>query len=145
MENLASKDILNASPATSMRLVLPTAAMIYTVLGHLYRAVDSDTKAIKSYAFAVRLDPLMWEATEALCHYGIDLKVENMYKHLSAECLPGATSLGLDENGPDPMFSFNRSSASNAISNPPEPPRIFYQAKFYGIFQPKTQFNDSRI
>lgn len=108
-KNLETKSIPNASTATSARLVLPTAAMIHTALGHLYRAVDADVKAIKSYAMAIRLDPLLWEATEALCHYGIDLKVDNIYAHLSVD-----------------IVSDPNSSSESKTSGPPAPPPHFF-------------------
>lgn len=110
-KNLPSGTQSNASSSTSNRLVLPTAAMIHTVMGHLYKALDSDVKAIRSYALALRLDPLLWEAAESLCHYGVDLEINNIYKHLTVDVLPNKNEF---ENFP------NANSESFSSEKPPQ-------------------------
>lgn len=135
-ENMPTSTDPEASSATGARLILPTAAMIHTLMGQLYKAIEADAKAIRSFALALRLDPLLWEAAEALCHYGVDLQVGNIYKHITLDVLPVDSQAANHEVEQDafladklatstPSFSFGKHNNSadpfNFYANIPTP------------------------
>lgn len=122
--NTPTVSIENASSATPNRLIKPTPAMIHAILGHLYKANDLDFKAIKSYAFALRLDPLLWEAANGLCQLCADLKISNIYRHLKITNIPAyyaSNEKTSDENEKDSStfaFKLNLDPFNSESSRP---------------------------
>lgn len=57
----------------SRRQHLPDAAAIYCLQGKLWQAHHDSTKAIESYAEALKLNPFMWDAFVGLSDLGIHM------------------------------------------------------------------------
>jgi anaphase-promoting complex subunit 3 len=113
------------SPATlghDQRLVLPTPAMINVLLGDLYRATGMEKRAVLSYGLALRMDPLCWEASKALCEFGVEIKSAALYAHFSIDMLPDPAnptiaSINHNENNNNSSSSNNNNSTSSNTNN----------------------------
>lgn len=64
---------------TSRRL-MPDAAAVNCLLGHLYTKENEVKKAIEHYVIAVKSNPYLWEAFEGLLNLGVDMQVRNVFK-----------------------------------------------------------------
>ncbi|KAF5093915.1 hypothetical protein D0Z00_003786 [Geotrichum galactomycetum] len=110
------------SPATlghDHRLILPTPAMINVLLGDLYRATGMEKRAVLSYGLALRMDPLCWEASKALCELGVEIKSAALYAHFSVDMLadpanPTTTSINHNENKDNSSSSSNNNNNNNS-------------------------------
>lgn len=64
----------------STRRLLPDAAAVSCLLGHLYKEEDEVKRAIECYVSAVRANPYLWEAFEGLLGLGVDMQVKNVFR-----------------------------------------------------------------
>ena len=62
------------------RMTLPDGPAAYCILGHICAEIGLRKKAVDCYVEALRLNPFLWVAFEALCRLGVNLKVKNIYK-----------------------------------------------------------------
>ncbi|CCF34780.1 tetratricopeptide [Colletotrichum higginsianum] len=65
---------------TSTRSLYPDEAAVLCLLGKLYRAFDDKRRAIECFENAVRVNPFMWDAFQALCDMGVKLRVPNIFQ-----------------------------------------------------------------
>ncbi|KAK1599017.1 tetratricopeptide [Colletotrichum navitas] len=65
---------------TSTRSLYPDEAAVHCLLGKLYRAYDDKRRAIECFETAVRVNPFMWDAFQALCDMGVKLRVPNIFQ-----------------------------------------------------------------
>ncbi|WYZ40053.1 hypothetical protein EsH8_IV_000394 [Colletotrichum jinshuiense] len=65
---------------TSTRSLYPDEAAVLCLLGKLYRAYDDKRRAIECFETAVRVNPFMWDAFQALCDMGVELRVPNIFQ-----------------------------------------------------------------
>lgn len=118
----ATDEESGVSPATlgyEQRLVLPTPAMVNVLLGDLYRATGMEKRAVLSYGLALRMDPVCWEASKALCELGIEIKAAALYAHFSLDMLPDSvnpTPTSINQNDNSDNID-NSSSSNNSNSN----------------------------
>ncbi|KAL8686438.1 MAG: hypothetical protein Q9218_007104 [Villophora microphyllina] len=64
----------------SRRQHLPDAAAIHCLQGKLWQAHRDSTKAIESYAEALKLNPLMWDAFIGLSDLGVNVRIPNIFQ-----------------------------------------------------------------
>ncbi|KXH35878.1 tetratricopeptide [Colletotrichum simmondsii] len=65
---------------TSTRSLYPDEAAVLCLLGKLYRAYDDKRRAIECFETAVRVNPFMWDAFQALSDMGVKLRVPNIFQ-----------------------------------------------------------------
>ncbi|KAL0930937.1 20s cyclosome subunit (nuc2 cdc27) [Colletotrichum truncatum] len=65
---------------TSGRSLYPDEAAILCLLGKMYRAYDDRRRAIECFENAVRANPFMWDAFQALCDMGVKVRVPNIFQ-----------------------------------------------------------------
>ncbi|KAL8736991.1 MAG: hypothetical protein Q9181_002131 [Wetmoreana brouardii] len=64
----------------SRRQHLPDAAAIHCLQGKLWQAHRDSTKAIESYAEALKLNPFMWDAFIGLGDLGVNVRIPNIFQ-----------------------------------------------------------------
>ena len=64
----------------SRRQALPDAAAVHCLQGKLYHAYGDPHRAIESYADALKVNSLMWDAFIGLCDLGVNVRVPNIFK-----------------------------------------------------------------
>ncbi|KAF6803499.1 20s cyclosome subunit (nuc2 cdc27) [Colletotrichum sojae] len=65
---------------TSTRSLYPDEPAVLCLLGKLYRAYDDRRRAIECFENAVRVNPFMWDAFQALCDMGVNVRVPNIFQ-----------------------------------------------------------------
>ncbi|KAF0322928.1 Protein bimA [Colletotrichum asianum] len=65
---------------TTTRSLYPDEAAVLCLLGKLYRAYDDRRRAIECFENAVRVNPFMWDAFQALCDMGVNVRVPNIFQ-----------------------------------------------------------------
>ncbi|OHE94579.1 tetratricopeptide [Colletotrichum orchidophilum] len=65
---------------TSTRSLYPDEAAVLCLLGKLYRAYDDKRRAVECFETAVRVNPFMWDAFQALSDMGVKLRVPNIFQ-----------------------------------------------------------------
>lgn len=61
---------------------LPSLALVYCLLGDLFRASSKEKKAALYYGLAIKIDPLCWEAISHLCEMRVTINAVKLYKDL---------------------------------------------------------------
>ncbi|KAL8928763.1 MAG: hypothetical protein Q9208_001541 [Pyrenodesmia sp. 3 TL-2023] len=110
----------------SRRHHLPDAAAIHCLQGKLWQAHRDATKAIESYAEALKLNPFMWDAFIGLCDLGVNVRIPNIFQ-MTPEMKRGMQTANLDEStldtvdeSPAPAALSQSLSTNNInISQPP--------------------------
>ncbi|KAL9599273.1 MAG: hypothetical protein Q9219_003975 [cf. Caloplaca sp. 3 TL-2023] len=64
----------------SRRQHLPDAAAMHCLQGKIWQAHRDSTKAIESYAEALKLNPFMWDAFLGLCDLGVNVRIPNIFQ-----------------------------------------------------------------
>ena len=106
------------------RQYLPDAAAVNCLMGKLFRGYGDTTRAIECYSEAARENPFMWDAFQALCDLGAQLKVPNIYR-MTPEMLRRIATGGNDETPlgaleeATPHASFSHQHAHPSTSNDP--------------------------
>ncbi|KAI9831605.1 MAG: anaphase-promoting complex subunit cdc27 [Phylliscum demangeonii] len=59
---------------------LPDAASVYCLLGKFWHRQGDLQQAVDCYVETLQLNPFMWDAFTALCHFGVDLRPLNIFK-----------------------------------------------------------------
>ncbi|KAF9875516.1 tetratricopeptide [Colletotrichum karsti] len=65
---------------TSARSLYPDEPAVLCLLGKLYRAYDDRRRAVECFENAVRVNPFMWDAFQALCDMGVNVRVPNIFQ-----------------------------------------------------------------
>ncbi|KAI4133492.1 MAG: hypothetical protein LQ341_006162, partial [Variospora aurantia] len=96
----------------SRRHHLPDAAAIHSLQGKLWQAHRDYTKAIESYAEALKLNPCMWDAFIALCDLGVNVRIPNIFQ-ITPEMKRALPTLNADETT---LETVDESPAPTALS-----------------------------
>lgn len=64
----------------SARSLLPDEAAILSLLGRLYRLYGDTRRAAECFENALRANPFMWDAFQALCDMGVSVKVPGTFR-----------------------------------------------------------------
>ncbi|TDZ30249.1 Protein bimA [Colletotrichum spinosum] len=65
---------------TSTRSQHPDEPAVQCLLGKLYRAYDDRRRAVECFESAVRINPFMWDAFQALCDMGVKVTIPNIFQ-----------------------------------------------------------------
>ncbi|OLN95639.1 Protein bimA [Colletotrichum chlorophyti] len=65
---------------TSSRSLYPDEAAVLCLLGKLYRSYDDKRRAVECFEGALRVNPFMWDAFQALCDMGIKIIIPNIFQ-----------------------------------------------------------------
>ena len=97
---------------------LPDASAIYCLVGKLCQNQKDITRAIDSYAEALKLNPFMWDAFLGLCNLGVNVRIPHIFKmtpEMMSALATGSTEetpLGILRDSP-PNESLNHVSQSS--------------------------------
>ncbi|KAI4237781.1 MAG: hypothetical protein LQ352_007919 [Teloschistes flavicans] len=76
---------------------LPDAAAIHCLQGKLWQSHRDSTKAIESYAEALKLNPFMWDAFIGLSDLGVNVRIPNIFQ-MTPEMKKALQTTERDEN-----------------------------------------------
>ncbi|KAI4132782.1 MAG: hypothetical protein LQ338_000486 [Usnochroma carphineum] len=110
----------------SRRQHTPDAAAIHCLQGKLWQAHRDSTKAIESYAEALKLNPFMWDAFTGLCDLGVNVRIPNIFqvtpemkRALQIPNSDESTLETVDESPASGALSQSQSANNINISQPP--------------------------
>ncbi|KFA67391.1 hypothetical protein S40285_00196 [Stachybotrys chlorohalonatus IBT 40285] len=93
------KSTLGKHSATS-RASYPDLAAVLCLLGKLHRGSGSRHQATAFFEEALKMNPFMWDAFQALCDMGVNVRVPNIFK--TSETLVQAFSQETNPSGAEP-------------------------------------------
>lgn len=96
----------------SRRQHLPDAAAIHCLQGKLWQGHRDSTKAIESYAEALKHNPFMWDAFIGLCNLGVNVRIPNIFQ-MTPEMKRALQTSNSDESF---LETVDESHVSNALS-----------------------------